>query len=76
VRPLCGCGARAQCGLENKPGRLYLVTHHICFIALSGHKYQVTQPWRSRTVTRNARARTRHAIVRLRSHKRIPAYPD
>ncbi|KAG8463265.1 hypothetical protein KFE25_011262 [Diacronema lutheri] len=30
-----------QCGLENKPGRLYLASSHLCFIALSGHKYAV-----------------------------------
>jgi len=30
-----------QCGLENKPGRLYLTSFHLCFISLSGHKYAV-----------------------------------
>jgi len=30
-----------QCGLENKPGRLYLTTYHLCFIAMAGHKYAV-----------------------------------
>jgi len=30
-----------QCGLENKPGRLYLTSYHLCFIAMSGHKYAV-----------------------------------
>jgi len=30
-----------QCGLENKPGRLYLTTYHLCFIALAGQKYAV-----------------------------------
>jgi len=30
-----------QCGLENKPGRLYLTSYHLCFIAMSGTKYAV-----------------------------------